>query len=329
MLRNLGVLHFPGDSSKLNEQFGSKVYESLAHISQFSAGDGLIIKTCQRTLVIYYFASSHCPMSNIPSEYFHGHPAYSFLLEVLCGLKSKILGENEISNQFKIAYQNYLKLPNRHPQLLDIMEKLFKDAKKIRTDHLKEIGQHSYAGIARKIVQNTPGHGPKSCILLFGSGTLAEEVISQFNKRYKIFICARNQERITKLKEKWPNLQVVEQNFSDGECRSNYFKFSIIINTIGTEQTLFDQSFFEEWRKENNSHGPFIDLGPASVVQTSWSKKEGIYRLKDLFDHGVVLNHSKNEKIKNAKEQVLELSSYRSASFNLNLPFSWEELQMA
>ncbi len=329
MLHNLGVLHFPGDSSKLTENFGSDVYQSLLPISQFSTGDGLIIKTCQRTLVIYYFASSQLSLNKHSYEYFNGPDAYRFLLEVLCGLKSKIIGENEITNQFKICYQNYLKNDNRHPQLLEIMEKLFKDAKEVRTEHLREIGQHSYAGIARKIIQNRENIPTSPSLLLFGSGILAEEIISQFNKKYQIFITARNNQRVQKLKEKWPGLNIIPFDLKNEEVLSHYYKFSIIINTIGHEKTLFHQSFLDQWQNQNKSGGTFIDLGPASVIQTCWSKKEGIYRLKDLFDHGVILDKKKNEKIKMAQDKVCELSLNRSISFSFNLPFSWEELQMA
>ena len=71
---------------------------------------------------------------------YEGQMAYMFLLETICGLKSRMLGENEIVSQFKEAFALYLAKEDKNPYIIQVFEKLFKDAKEIRTKYLDRIG---------------------------------------------------------------------------------------------------------------------------------------------------------------------------------------------
>src|SRR5690606_16003183 len=115
------------------------------------------------------------------------------LLEIICGLKSKLLGENEIVGQFKASYHNYASTKNKSTELLRIIEKLFKDAKEIRTDYLLGLCQKTYSSIARKHIVsiNKADH-----VLILGSGQLAEDLINQFKKKVTVFISARNTQKV-------------------------------------------------------------------------------------------------------------------------------------
>lgn len=341
MLKNFVVFHFLGDKAKKSED---QIFCDYFKDSELSTGAPLIIKTCQRLLVIYFSATSYLSRSHyqkltslLPSEeieYVEGHNAYHLLLEILCGLKSKIVAENEISHQFKLAYQNYLgqEAKYRHPHLLEIIEKIFKDAKQIRTQYLKEIGQQSYAGIARKIVQSHSALKENQQLLLFGSGALAQEIILQFYKKYQITLCARNEQKVEQLKSKWPLLKFLSFYHFDREEKQilpkDYYAFPIIINTIGIEKLLFTQNFFKKWEDYHPTHSRvFIDLGQPSVIQTGQEKGDGIYYLKDIFEKSALLDQNKKEKIEHAKNRVFELSEKRAQSFTLSMPFTWNELQ--
>ena len=82
-----------------------------------------VLRTCQRTLVI---STSYFPKEiNRAQEVVSGKEAYKLLLEIICGLQSKLVGENEIVGQFKAAYQNYVESSEKCTVLLHILEKLF------------------------------------------------------------------------------------------------------------------------------------------------------------------------------------------------------------
>ena len=71
-----------------------------------------ILKTCQRLLVVSYgaqpgtFISSQSKSCH-KSLNLNGADAYQYILEVLCGLQSQLLGENEIVAQFKTSLHAY------------------------------------------------------------------------------------------------------------------------------------------------------------------------------------------------------------------------------
>jgi glutamyl-tRNA reductase len=112
--------------------------------------NAFVLRTCQRTLVLafdlYPFHHTELPKHELVS----GNDAYLFLLETICGLKSKLIGENEIVGQFKDAYKIYASSTLKDTKLLLILEKLFKDAKDIRTQYLIGISQKTYASLTRR-----------------------------------------------------------------------------------------------------------------------------------------------------------------------------------
>jgi glutamyl-tRNA reductase len=73
--------------------------------------------------------------------------AYSFLLEVLCGLKSPLIGETEVFGQFK--NQVLKNLDPKNP-LSKVITSIVTDTKNIRSKHLTNLGSSSYGSVARK-----------------------------------------------------------------------------------------------------------------------------------------------------------------------------------
>jgi glutamyl-tRNA reductase len=287
-----------------------------------SFGELFILETCQRTLVLgFNFVPFHHIGEAIDDmETFVGESAYSYLLETICGLKSKLLGENEITSQFKKSYSKYLTSDVKNSQIMSILEKLFKDAKQIRTSFLKEIGQQTYAGITRKILMRKSLSGK---VLIVGSGSLSEDLIKLLSRRYEIAITARSSDKVQQLVSKYENIEVVDWN-----NKEEWSTFSFILNTIGTDQIIFDHIFFTTWLK-TNFDPLFVDLGSPSVLETSYNIEQSVYRLEDIFAVGETLNQKKQQKVKKAHEAIEDLVTKRKNSFALSFPFGWEELQFA
>lgn len=290
-------------------------------------GDVFVLKTCQRTLIVgigeapFLNLRENALREDVITDIFEGIDAYVFLLETICGLRSEVLAEYEVVSQFRDAYQAFLQTPNRNTQIMGILEKLFQDNKKIRTDHLTEIGQLTYAGIARKIIHQSVKDGD---VLILGSGTLAEDLIKLLKKKHIVHIAARNESRINELKEAY-NLNVV-----DWKNREAFLKLPFIVNTIGASEVLFDEVFFKQFF--NDEHFPqmklFIDLGSPSVINTKLTEKDGVLRLEDIFRQSTKLNIEKLEKVNKAKNCIIELAQKRSKPILPSTPFEWEELQV-
>lgn len=289
-----------------------------------SNGEVFVLKTCQRTLILgcgklpFY----HLENQNDIRDMFNGDQAYIFLLETICGLKSEVLAEYEVVGQFKDAYQEYSKLPFRNSRILTLIEKLFQDSKKIRTDHLTEIGQLSYAGIARKLIHSRMG---ESDVLVMGSGALSVDLIKLLKKKHRVFISARNISRVSELCQEHSIEMIPWQSFD------LYKKFDSVVNTIGSEEILFNEDFFQEFSSRANASDSklFIDLGSPSVIKTHLSESSGVFRLEDIFRQSAKMNIEKMEKIKCAKDSIVRLCENRRQIFSMSHPFGWEELQLA
>ncbi len=275
----------------------------------FTAGQGVeltthansfVLQTCQRTIVMSYLQR---PFSTAPlplHEKAEGPEAYMYLLETICGLKSKLVGENEIVGQFKDAYKLFTSHPERDARLMLILEKLFKDAKEIRTQHLIGIGQKTYAHLTRK---HFAGKMKNSPILILGSGQLAEDLINQFKKRSPIFVSARNSGRVQELASTH-GVEILPWR------EINWLEHAFIANTIGFEGTLLDQTFFDAWKLRHHQR-LVVDLGSPSALQTHMTREEGVIRLDDIFAEGALMEDQKRERINLARQAMLNIVAQR------------------
>lgn len=95
--------------------------------------------------------------------------AFLFLMEILCGLKSPVLGETEVMGQFKtfvntLAPDHPLK---RSPALLPF---IFNSVKEARTRYLSATGSLTYGQIVRRWLKDS------SSVALWGYGSLGTEI---------------------------------------------------------------------------------------------------------------------------------------------------------
>lgn len=263
-----------------------------------------VLKTCQRTLII----ENNILSSELTQGYaMQGKEAYQFLLEVICGLQSKLLGENEIVSQFKEAYKLYSVDEYKCNTLLSILEKLFKDAKEIRTRYLIGLGQKTYSSIARRHVVNK---NKASKVLILGSGQLAIDLINQFKKKVPVYVSARNPQKLKELKESHGIETVDWLDFGQ------YSNFPYIVNSIGCSKGAFlDENLFTLWASKNTKK-LFIDLGFPSVVDTNLSVDEGVMRLDDIFKEGAIKEEYKQQQILKAQSALKEIVIKRNSCLN-------------
>jgi glutamyl-tRNA reductase len=272
------------------------------------------LNTCQRDLYLFREDRSPWPGSiiNLGAEELKGVDAYQYLLEIICGLKSQLLGENEIVHQFKQAFHNYLSDKQRPRALVLLLEKLFKDAKEVRTQYLIGLGQKTYASIARKLIYSQVAR-PR--VLILGSGQLATDLIHQFSKRSEIYLSARNHAKVADLLTKFDLDKV---NWLDIQ---SYMKFDFVLNTIGTESTILtSEGFFRPWAKLSEDR-LFIDLGSPSMLTTHEKLPLGdTYKCLDfIFQEGAIREKEKLDKVQKAKNFITDKAKNRQKWFESKL----------
>lgn len=292
----------------LNSLVLNNFYSSFDY-SPYVSNSDFVLATCQRTLILSTqarsFESDEFDKNNFGHQELQGLEAYSFLLEIICGLQSKLQGENEIVNQFKTAYKNYLASNNRCSHILQVVEKLFKDAKEIRTNYLLGLTQKTYSSIARKHIVNK---FKSDTVLILGSGSLAEDLINQFKKKATVFLSARNTKKVQQL-AKLHNIEIVPWGYHE-----SLLKFPFIANSIGFDGVLFNEEFFKDWSLRHDSK-LFVDLGSPSAVQTKLNYDQGVMKLDDVFKEGAIHETSKLRQIEKAKVAMKETAQKRQLVF--------------
>ncbi|MCP4912024.1 MAG: hypothetical protein GY909_02805 [Oligoflexia bacterium] len=270
-------------------------------------GDVFFLNTCQRVMIVgygqrpfqYILNTAQNPSVQILKE----GEAYQYLLETICGLKSKIQGEYEVVSQFKKAYHEFTTHDQINGKVLRVLEKLFKDAKEVRRKHLQEIGLLTYAGIVRKLLCQRFDKGQS--ILLLGSGQLAEDILKISHRRFDFHICARNEDRVSELTNHFTS------NRKCWSTHSQWHDFDVVINTIGTTAFNIEDDIVHEWRDAVNENFA-ICLGEPSIFSDTFGLNHNILKLNEIFAHGEEMSRVYKEKIEFAKERINHLVNKRS-----------------
>src|SRR5438067_8464678 len=143
-------------------------------------------------------------------EVFRGQEAYRFLLEVICGLNSPIVGETAVMGQFK-----EFSLQARFPKtpwgafLHRLMSNLLIDARRVRHDHLQGIGSQSYGSLVRQQVKGMP------TVAVLGAGKLAREILPWLIGKTKVRVFYRNWQHAKDLLQEYPEIELAQ--YADAE----------------------------------------------------------------------------------------------------------------
>jgi glutamyl-tRNA reductase len=94
--------------------------------------------------------------------------AYHLLLEIICGLRSPMLGETQVMGQFKTFLAS---LDKDQAALRKLGQRLLSEARIISERHLRQLGSRSYGSATRKRVADCPQ------VVVIGTGALAHELL--------------------------------------------------------------------------------------------------------------------------------------------------------
>src|SRR5438128_5354015 len=191
--------------------------------------NGLEWQTCLRRIL---FLNSHDNRELIQTleagnvippivEMFRGQDAYRFLLEVICGLNSPIVGETAVMGQFKEFLLN-AKFPKTSwgNFLGQLATNLMIDAKRVRARHMQGIGSQSYGSLVRHHVKGMPA------VAVLGAGKLAREILPWLIGKTKVRVFYRNWERAKDLLEIYPEIDLTKYS---GDARWQEQEASLVI----------------------------------------------------------------------------------------------------
>src|SRR5262245_2537883 len=133
-------------------------------------------------------------------EIYRGREAYEFLLEVICGLHSPLVGENAVMGQFR-KFRTSGAFPGTTwgKFLRDLTTDLLVDARQVRHHHLQNLGSQSYGSLIRKHLKG------QSSVAVLGAGSLAREILPWLTEA-RVFY--RNWQRAKDLQTEHPQIHL-------------------------------------------------------------------------------------------------------------------------
>ncbi len=233
------------------------------------------------------------------NEGVQGKQAYEFLLEVICGLHSPMLGETEVFGQFR---ERVLKNEG-HPRIAKLGLSLISDAKKIRDGYLTNLGANSYGSLTRKYAKI------EGEVTILGAGKLAVELLPWLKEKTSVKVASRTGKDFPAFK----NVEVVSMQT---EVQSGALVVAAPIET--SELKKWIDSYAKNLKlvidlRENSSKDEFSSSDFTTVV------------LQDLFSELNSNQEQIRQRIDLAKTEIRKISEERLKTQELR-PFGWDDI---
>lgn len=263
-------------------------------------------KTCMRTV---YLGDSRTMPADFSADPLYtvtkGYSAYRLLLEIVCGLRSKLLGETEVLAQFKDRFSNS-NLPSSPfgEYLIRLRDVIIEDSKKIRFNYLRNLGDQSYGGMAHRYLKSSKK------VTLFGTGGLARKILPWvLENNREIELAGRNFEKLDEIAKKFPIKKISFIEDVEFDCEAVIIAapipFSQFINQLHQVNLIIDF-------RENH----FSEKFPDHLRYISFA--EMLNSLKK--------NEERNEKLKKKLTPIISEIVKEREMQSHQFVFGWEDI---
>lgn len=301
------------ESVSLNE---TEAREFLMHLKEtLDIEEALAVSTCNRTEV-YYSASKDrskeiisllainrgIEQGSVASHFrsYSSEEAIGHLFEVSLGLDSQVLGDIQISNQVKRAYQTSADLEMAGPFLHRLMHTIFFANKRVVQETRLQDGNASVASVAVELIKGFTESISEPRIALIGLGEIGQNVLENL-KELQLPICLVNRTKSRAEKfaapenisvESLANLPaVIEQN-------------DVIISAISANEELIHATDFNK----QPHHKLLIDLSVPRSIAEDVKDVPGIalYNVDQLSSKTKKAQQRREQSVPDAKRIVTE-----------------------
>ncbi len=246
-----------------------------------------------------------------PVEIYRGEESYRFLLEVICGLNSPLVGETAVLGQFR-EFVAQAKLPGTlWGNLRQLISNLLVDAKLVRHEHLQGLGSQSYGSLVRQHLKGVPS------VALLGGGQLAREILPWLIGKTHVRLFYRSYPHAQELLVDYPEIQLDQFSAADAGWEEDETALIIAAPLKAVE--------VQRWvGKQSPRFSLCLDLrGDAETDPVSLPFP--VIKLSELFD---ALRNERQRlagRIETAREEI-KLLAQRQARQAQVRPFGWEDL---
>jgi glutamyl-tRNA reductase len=223
------------------------------------------------------------------------------LFEVACGLDSMFIGETQILNQLKRAYERSREKGLTGTSLNLLFQKAFEVAKKVHTRTRLASRQASIPSVSLKFTEAIFDNLTDINILVVGTGEIARTTVDTLRKRgaHRISFVTRTAERARVWEERHQGAQVVTLD----ELGEVLWKADLVISCTMTQEPVITADLIEQALQRRGRRGRpllLLDLGiPRNIAPE-------VGRLGQVYLHNIDDLQEVVEKYKSRlKEEVV------------------------
>lgn len=302
----------------LSEAETKALYLKLKDVFQLQ--ECLVLSTCNRT-EIYYKSEVNTSLALLKTLAQHKaisvdglenycefindeQTAIKYLFEVSLGLQSQVVGDLQITNQIKLAYQWSTDMQMAGPFMHRLLHTIFYANKRIVQETGFRDGAASTSYVTVDLMESFLPMLSNPKILVLGLGEIGEDVAKTiFEKGYKnITICNRTLEKAQVLA---PNFDAKVLNF---ELLSEKISgYDVVISSIRAEKTIIDTKILKT--KKRNSILYLFDLSVPRSIQVEVEQLPGVvlYGLDEIQKRTNEALNKRSEAIPAVKAIIAEM----------------------
>ncbi len=278
--------------------------------AQAFLNQGLYLETCLRRTVLLSEAQFEafqmdCPDLTKGFDVHQGYEAIEYLVKVLSGLESPIVGETEVLGQFKKQMLPQLK---EKTELAGIVQFVLNLVKLVRTKHLVGLGSQSYGSMVRRILKG------EQHVLFVGAGVLAESILPWVKASKNIMISVRSLKRFQNSDVHKENKEIKAFSLDEN------FHFDFPLNVVVCAPISADS--LERYLASSNVN-TVIDLREESKADPIKNLRCKIFNLEKVFKEVHSGAKVKENLIKNIEDDISHKIEERFVKYR---PFGWDDL---
>ena len=254
-----------------------------------SASEAVILSTCNRTEIYYCadvdlreelvkllcIAKGDTNMVQSLLPYFNAinnhHDAITYLFKVALGLESKVIGDIQISNQIKKAYQWSVDEESSGAFLHRLLHTIFFSNKRVVQETDFRDGGASVAYVASEIAQQLASDFVDAKILLIGLGEIGSDVCRNLKgtDKAQVYVCNRTKSKAEEL--------ATECGF-EAKDYEDVFELvqeaDVILSSLTRDEPLIKKAFVQKLQIPGFKH--FIDLSVPRSVELEVEQVAGV-----------------------------------------------------
>ncbi len=254
----------------------------------FSLGDALILSTCNRTEVYYSheldlsteiikLVGLEKGLADILnySEYFEiyedDREAINHLFRVSIGLEAQVIGDIQIANQVKRAYQASADLDMAGPFLHRLMHTIFFSSKRVVQETSFRDGAASLSYAAIELIESITSNTFQPRILIVGVGEIGKDVVKNmvYLPDAKVKITNRTRSKAEAIAAEH-GFEVVD--FED--CEDAIAESDVVVSSIQRSEPFITKDSIKNLKIQ--SYKLFIDLSVPRSVETAVEEVPGV-----------------------------------------------------